>query len=114
MVWHKGGDAHGGAEAAGSGWLRLSSGVLVGLAKEMKWPRGATYTGRALLHANVLFNIGGTKQRSQVIILVTDGCATNTKSLKTTYDHDDGLLLVLSYYYSHYDRTQRLGVCARL
>ena len=75
-----------------------------------------TYTGRALLHANVLFNniMGGTKQRSQVIILVTDGCATNKKSLKTTYDQDDGLLLVLSYYYTHCDRTQGLGVCARL
>ena len=29
-------------------------------------------------------------------------------------DHDDGLLLVLSYYHTHHDRTQRLGVCARL
>jgi len=45
--------------------------------KAMKWPRGATYTGRALTHANVLFNMGGTKQRAQVIILVTDGRATN-------------------------------------
>jgi len=51
--------------------------ALLGKVKGMKWPRGATYTGRALLHANVLFNMGGTKQRSQVIVLVTDGRATN-------------------------------------
>merc|ERR1719159_772731 len=51
--------------------------ALLGKVKGMKWPRGATMTGRALLHANVLFNMGGTKQRSQVIVLVTDGRATN-------------------------------------
>merc|ERR1719456_42929 len=53
--------------------------ALLGKVKGMKWPRGATYTGRALLHANVLFNMGGTKQRSQVIVLVTDGRATNRR-----------------------------------
>merc|ERR1719456_1205488 len=50
---------------------------LLGKVKGMKWPRGATYTGRALLHAATLFNMGGTRQRSQVIIFVTDGRATN-------------------------------------
>jgi len=45
--------------------------------KDMSWPKGATYTGRALKQAAKLFSMGGTRQRSQVIMLVTDGRATN-------------------------------------
>merc|ERR1719440_2492861 len=65
--------------------------------KGMKWPRGATMTGRALLHANVLFNMGGTKQRSQVIILVTDGRATNqARAMRSAYKvKKNGIRIIL-------------------
>jgi len=47
--------------------------------KAMKWPMGGTMTGRALLKAKELFPLApaGGKKRLQVIMLVTDGRASN-------------------------------------
>jgi len=46
--------------------------------KAMKWPMGGTMTGRALLKAKTLFPLAeGGKTRLQVIILITDGRASN-------------------------------------
>merc|ERR1719420_31431 len=46
--------------------------------KGMKWPMGGTMTGRALLKAKQLFPLAvGSNKRLQVIILVTDGRASN-------------------------------------
>merc|ERR1719161_1108123 len=46
--------------------------------KAMKWPMGGTMTGRALLKAKTLFPLAqGGKKRLQVIILITDGRASN-------------------------------------
>jgi hypothetical protein len=46
--------------------------------KGMKWPMGGTMTGRALLKAKQLFPLAtGSGKRMQVIILVTDGRASN-------------------------------------
>merc|ERR550514_2006639 len=50
--------------------------------KGMTWPKGATYTGKALLRAKKLFDVGSSRNRAQVIILVTDGRATNRWSAK--------------------------------
>merc|ERR1719498_351737 len=50
--------------------------------KAMKWPKGATYTGKALLRAKKLFDVGSSRNRNQVILLVTDGRATNRWSAK--------------------------------
>merc|ERR1719428_1613421 len=46
--------------------------------KAMKWPMGGTMTGRALIKAKQLFPLApGGKDRLQVIILITDGRASN-------------------------------------
>merc|ERR1719235_555197 len=46
--------------------------------KAMKWPMGGTMTGRALLKAKELFPLAtGSSKRLQVIVLVTDGRASN-------------------------------------
>jgi hypothetical protein len=46
--------------------------------KAMKWPMGGTMTGRALLKAKQLFPLAtGAGKRMQVIVLVTDGRASN-------------------------------------
>merc|ERR1719420_1748339 len=46
--------------------------------KAMKWPMGGTMTGRALLKAKELFPLAtGAAKRMQVIILITDGRASN-------------------------------------
>jgi len=46
--------------------------------KAMKWPMGGTMTGRALLKAKELFPMAeGSGKRLQVIMLVTDGRASN-------------------------------------
>jgi hypothetical protein len=52
--------------------------ALTGKIKAMKWPMGGTMTGRALLKAKTLFPLApGGKNRLQVIILITDGRASN-------------------------------------
>jgi hypothetical protein len=52
--------------------------ALVAKVKGMKWPMGGTMTGRALLKAKSLFPLAqGGKTRLQVIILITDGRASN-------------------------------------
>merc|ERR1719230_291794 len=52
--------------------------VLMDKIKGMKWPMGGTMTGRALLKAKQLFPLAvGSNSRLQVIILVTDGRASN-------------------------------------
>merc|ERR1719261_334865 len=44
----------------------------------MKWPMGGTMTGRALNRAKTLFPLAqGSKSRIQVIVLITDGRASN-------------------------------------
>jgi hypothetical protein len=44
----------------------------------MKWPMGGTMTGRALLKAKELFPLAeGSSKRMQVIMLITDGRASN-------------------------------------
>jgi len=46
--------------------------------KAMKWPMGGTMTGRALLKAMQLFPLAeGSGKRMQVIMLITDGRASN-------------------------------------
>jgi len=46
--------------------------------KGMKWPMGGTMTGRALLKAKELFTLAmGSSKRLQVIMLITDGRASN-------------------------------------
>jgi len=46
--------------------------------KGMKWPMGGTMTGRALLKAKSLFPMAlGSSKRLQVIMLITDGRASN-------------------------------------
>jgi hypothetical protein len=46
--------------------------------KGMSWPMGGTMTGRALLKAKQLFPLAlGSAKRMQVIVLVTDGRASN-------------------------------------
>jgi len=51
---------------------------LVAAVTGMKWPMGGTMTGRALLKAKQLFPLAeGASKRMQVIILVTDGRASN-------------------------------------
>jgi hypothetical protein len=46
--------------------------------KAMKWPMGGTMTGRALLKAKELFPLAeGSGKRMQVIMLITDGRASN-------------------------------------
>merc|ERR1719214_479455 len=52
--------------------------ALIAKVKGMKWPMGGTMTGRALLKAKTLFPLAqGGKNRLQVIILITDGRASN-------------------------------------
>merc|ERR1719375_2162449 len=52
--------------------------ALEGKVKGMKWPMGGTMTGRALLKAKTLFPLApGGKKRLQVIMLITDGRASN-------------------------------------
>lgn len=43
----------------------------------MKWPRTMTYTDRALRQAIAMFRVYGKMSRKQVILLLTDGRATN-------------------------------------
>jgi len=51
---------------------------LLAAIKGMKWPMGGTMTGRALLKAKELFPLAtGSSKRLQVIMLVTDGRASN-------------------------------------
>jgi len=45
--------------------------------KAMKWPMGGTMTGRALLEAKKLFQANGSAKRIQVMVLITDGRASN-------------------------------------
>jgi hypothetical protein len=66
--------------------------------KAMRWPMGGTMTGRALLKAKTLFPLApGGKTRLQVMILITDGRASNrawawaaAKSVR-----DSGIRLIL-------------------
>jgi hypothetical protein len=52
--------------------------ALIKSVKGMKWPMGGTMTGRALLKAKQLFPMAtGSAKRMQVIVLVTDGRASN-------------------------------------
>merc|ERR1719428_2523429 len=52
--------------------------ALTDAVKAMKWPMGGTMTGRALLKAKTLFPLAqGGKDRLQVIVLITDGRASN-------------------------------------
>jgi hypothetical protein len=65
----------------------------------MKWPMGGTMTGRALLKAKSLFPLApGGKSRLQVIILITDGRASNRAwawvAAKTVRDSGIRLILV--------------------
>jgi hypothetical protein len=43
----------------------------------MKWPMGGTMTGKALLEAKKLFQKIGSAKRIQVMVLITDGRASN-------------------------------------
>jgi hypothetical protein len=43
----------------------------------MKWPMGGTMTGKALLEAKKLFQKVGSAKRIQVMVLITDGRASN-------------------------------------
>jgi len=45
--------------------------------KAMKWPRSMTMTDRGLLKAKDLFKVGGTARRMQVVVILTDGRASN-------------------------------------
>jgi len=67
--------------------------------KAMKWPMGGTMTGRALLKAKQLFPMAiGAGKRLQVIVLVTDGRASNRywayQAAKTVRDSGIRLILV--------------------
>jgi len=67
--------------------------------KGMKWPMGGTMTGRALLKAKTLFPLApGGKTRLQVIMLITDGRASNRAwawaAAKTVRDSGVRLILV--------------------
>jgi len=48
----------------------------------MKWPMGGTMTGRALLEAKKLFQANGSSKRIQIIVLITDGRASNRRWAK--------------------------------
>jgi len=51
--------------------------------KAMKWPRGATMTGRALLMASKMFGMApGAGSRLQVVVLVTDGRASRVRDAR--------------------------------
>merc|ERR1719316_1176512 len=50
---------------------------LIAKIKAMKWPRGWTMTDKALLRAKTMFSVGSTKNRQQIIMLLTDGRASN-------------------------------------
>jgi len=53
---------------------------LLAAIKGMKWPRGGTYTGRALDSAAGLFKVAqGAGKRLQVIVLITDGRASRRR-----------------------------------
>merc|ERR1719159_2411077 len=45
--------------------------------KAMKWPRGWTFTDKALLKAKTMFAAGSTVNRQQIVMLLTDGRASN-------------------------------------
>jgi len=45
--------------------------------KAMKWPMGGTMTGKALIEAKKLFQATGSAKRIQIIVLITDGRASN-------------------------------------
>jgi hypothetical protein len=67
--------------------------------KAMKWPMGGTMTGRALLKAKELFPMAqGSGKRLQVIVLVTDGRASNRywawQAAKVVRDSGIRLILV--------------------
>jgi hypothetical protein len=52
--------------------------ALIPKIKGMTWPMGGTMTGRALLKAKTLFPLApGGKTRLQVVMLITDGRASN-------------------------------------
>jgi len=53
------------------------AGVLKTKIGAMKWPMGGTMTGRALLQAKKLFQVVGSAKRIQVMVLITDGRASN-------------------------------------
>merc|ERR1719217_1404364 len=50
---------------------------LITKVKAMKWPRGWTFTDKALLKAKTMFATGSTVNRQQIIMLLTDGRASN-------------------------------------
>merc|ERR1719321_388153 len=50
---------------------------LVSKIKGMKWPRGWTFTDKALLKAKDMFAAGSTVNRQQIVMLLTDGRASN-------------------------------------
>merc|ERR1719473_2409209 len=67
--------------------------------KAMKWPMGGTMTGRALLKAKELFPLSvGSGKRLQVIVLITDGRASNRywayQAAKAVRDSGIRLILV--------------------
>jgi hypothetical protein len=67
--------------------------------KAMKWPMGGTMTGRALLKAKQLFPMAvGAGKRLQVIVLITDGRASNRywayQAAKAVRDSGIRLILV--------------------
>jgi len=45
--------------------------------KAMKWPRGWTMTDKGLLKAKAEFGVSGTLRRQQVVVILTDGRASN-------------------------------------
>lgn len=64
----------------------------------MKWPRGGTMTGRALLKAMQLFPLAaGGRRRLQVIVLITDGRASKRAQAKMAAEivRKEGIRLVV-------------------
>lgn len=57
--------------------LSVDKGALTSKVEAAKWPRGWTMTDEGLLKAKQLFVIGGTKNRQQIVVVVTDGRALN-------------------------------------
>jgi len=58
---------------------------LMGDIDKMVWAKGGSYVGKALLNAKKLFQTGSTASRHQVVVLVTDGRASNKgKALAAT------------------------------
>merc|ERR1719388_158890 len=57
--------------------LSVDKAALISKVDGAKWARGWTMTDKALLKAKSMFMIGGTKNRQQIVVLVTDGRASN-------------------------------------